>query len=338
MLNWSVVVVVLVFVSNPYEVGASLDVTNVEGVSRGMVVVTASTIPLSATSQLASHIVSDNRSIHGMSDNKSIDNAGNHTSHDSVNCGPGSDDPACVPVLARGYLMYHIGQGIQEYLVPVLVLVGWVGNTLSCIVMLKPHNRHISCCVYMAVLAVSDNICLYVALHTWIAGNLLGRSLSLYECKYIVFMVHLFSHNGIMVIIAMTVDRFVAVRHPLTAASVCTPYRAKVTSCVIFVAMVIYCLQYFFFATLVGQTCVSMSMDSTFTQVLSITGICLSSVVPFTVLLVLNGFIISTIRGRSKSFLKEEGTDSKPNNRASNDTNSGKHGIKTKDLQVSHDN
>ena len=32
-----------------------------------------------------------------------------------------------------------------------------VGNTLSFLVMVQPHNRHISCCVYMAALAVSDN-------------------------------------------------------------------------------------------------------------------------------------------------------------------------------------
>ena len=59
---------------------------------------------------------------------------------------------------ASSYLQSKIGVAIHNYYFPVIVIVGITGNILRILVMIRPHNRHISTCVYMACLSVSDTI------------------------------------------------------------------------------------------------------------------------------------------------------------------------------------
>ena len=63
--------------------------------------------------------------------------------------------------------MYKFGMALHAYYLPVLVIVGFTGNALSLAVMTRPHNKKISCCVYMASLAVADNINLFIAIYYW---------------------------------------------------------------------------------------------------------------------------------------------------------------------------
>ena len=49
-----------------------------------------------------------------------------------------------------------VGEGIHKYWLAFIVPVGFVGNILSFLVMTQPHNRGVSCSLYMAALAVSD--------------------------------------------------------------------------------------------------------------------------------------------------------------------------------------
>ena len=62
---------------------------------------------------------------------------------------------------------FKAGMAIQRYYYPFIIVLGMIGNILSLVVMLKKHNRRISCCVYMGVLAVSDSMCLFVGGYYW---------------------------------------------------------------------------------------------------------------------------------------------------------------------------
>ena len=59
---------------------------------------------------------------------------------------------------ASSYLQFKIGVAIHSYYFPFIVLIGIIGNVLSFLVMIEPRNRHISTCIYMASLSVSDTI------------------------------------------------------------------------------------------------------------------------------------------------------------------------------------
>ena len=77
--------------------------------------------------------------------------------------------------LAESYTLYIIGNGLNRYWLPFMVIVGLFGNTLSLIVMLLSHNRTFTTCLYLAALAVSDNILLILGGHFWVATVVKGR-------------------------------------------------------------------------------------------------------------------------------------------------------------------
>ena len=66
------------------------------------------------------------------------------------------------------YVTFDIATTLNVYWFPILVPIGLVGNTLSLLVMIKPNNRKISTCIYMAVLSVNDNLMMCLALSDWL--------------------------------------------------------------------------------------------------------------------------------------------------------------------------
>ncbi len=81
------------------------------------------------------------------------------------------------------YLTSKIGMEMNKYYLPVVVCVGVVGNILALLVMLQENNKRISCCVYLAALAVSDHLFLYVGAHFWIMSVPLAERFREPVCK-----------------------------------------------------------------------------------------------------------------------------------------------------------
>ena len=107
----------------------------------------------------------------------------------------------------------------------------------------------------------------------------------------------------------MTVDRVIAVRMPLKYTSICTASRARWTSSIIFVSMLIYNTPYAFYAKVVGKnTCASLAVKSQASTIYAFASLALNAIIPFTTLMVLNCMIIYTTRRRGKLFNREEST------------------------------
>ena len=58
----------------------------------------------------------------------------------------------------KTFMFFKIANVIKIYWFPVLIPLGLVGNTLSFLVMMKPNNRKMSTCIYMAGISINDNI------------------------------------------------------------------------------------------------------------------------------------------------------------------------------------
>ena len=63
--------------------------------------------------------------------------------------------------------IFHIGVQFNKYWFPVLVPIGLMGNTLSFLVMIKPNNRKMSTCIYMAAISINDNVMMLLAFRNW---------------------------------------------------------------------------------------------------------------------------------------------------------------------------
>ena len=91
---------------------------------------------------------------------------------------------------AKHLTLYKVGAGLQTYYLPVVCAIGFIGNTISLIVLLQPHNKRLSCCLYLAGLAVNDNFIICIAIHYWCIMSLHLGSLTNSQCRWIAYAFH----------------------------------------------------------------------------------------------------------------------------------------------------
>ena len=115
----------------------------------------------------------------------------------------------------ENYTAYKIAIFIGIYWLRVLVPIGLVGNTLSFLVMIKPNNRKMSTCIYMAAISINDNImmCL-LCYHTLLVAIFKTHKWHEMECKVIDFLVLYALQNSKFQVLAMTVDKYIAIKWP----------------------------------------------------------------------------------------------------------------------------
>ena len=85
----------------------------------------------------------------------------------------------------EAYTIYKIADFINIYWYPVLIPIGVVGNTLSFLVMVKPNNRKMSTCIYMAAISINDNLMMYVSLHDYLVSAIQIHKWNSIECPLI---------------------------------------------------------------------------------------------------------------------------------------------------------
>ena len=205
-----------------------------------------------------------------------------------------------LPFQAAKLWTAKVGIFTHNYILPFIILIGWIGNTVSFLVMRKLHNRRISCCNYIAALAVSDNLMLLNAFDYWTISAVFNRQIFQWECRTMSWMFHFASMASMIFIIAMTVDRFLAIRFPFKARTLCSTRRARIAILVISVSVTLYTLPYMFTSKLFPavRTCVAIYTTDPLSRAYNWMNIFLGSIVPFVGLLTMSGFIIRTVRKR----------------------------------------
>ncbi|ELT95993.1 hypothetical protein CAPTEDRAFT_27302, partial [Capitella teleta] len=152
---------------------------------------------------------------------------------------------------------YKIGLKIHKYWMPVIILLGWIGNTLSLTVFSRPKNRSISCCLYMCGLAVTDSFVIsvstYYYLRTTYAEIMKSAEFSKFhpttlECSSLAWLQNFGSLSSVLIIMSMTVDRFIGVRFPLLASRLCTARRAKMFLAILPFCTGAYTFPYFYYS------------------------------------------------------------------------------------------
>ena len=79
---------------------------------------------------------------------------------------------------------FKIANFISIFWYPILVPVGLIGNCLSFAVMMKPQNRKMSTCIYMAAISINDNLMMYVRIHEYLVSELQIHKWYSFECKF----------------------------------------------------------------------------------------------------------------------------------------------------------
>ena len=146
----------------------------------------------------------------------------------------------------ESYMTYTIASYINIYWFPILVPIGLVGNTLSFLVMIQPQNRKMSTCIYMAAISIIDNFMMCLALHYWLVTVVKIHNMNLFECKIIAYLTKSSLHSSTYQVLAMTIDKYVAIKWPHRAAMYSTPKRARTIPICVFVSTLIYNIPHLF--------------------------------------------------------------------------------------------
>ena len=202
----------------------------------------------------------------------------------------------------KTYMAFKIATYIANYWYPILVTIGWFGNTLSFIIMLKHNNRKISTCVYMAAISVNDNIMMYLCLHIFLVAAVEVHGWNSVECKFVAFGALFALQNCTFLILTMTIDKYIAIKWPHRAATYSTPERARLISVTVYICVFVYNIPHFFPSSTVGKQCLAYAISSTLTSVYSWFSFVLNAIIPFTLLIHMNYVIVKTVRNSRKMF------------------------------------
>ena len=209
----------------------------------------------------------------------------------------------------ENYTEYKIAIFIDIYWLRVLVPIGFVGNTLSFLVMVKPNNRKVSTCIYMAAISINDNImmCL-LCYHTMLIAILKIHKWHEMECKVIDFLGLYALQNSTFQVLAMTIDKYIAIKRPHKAATYSTPRRAQVITVTLSVCAIIYNTPHLSFSKVVGGQCIAYATGGLITKVYSWFTFVLNAIIPFTLLIHMNYVIVKTVQQSRNMFEAKDTT------------------------------
>ena len=141
------------------------------------------------------------------------------------------------------YKEYRWQKHLLIYVPPVLILLGTLGNVLSFIILMRRSMRGYSTYLYLAVLSITDTLVLIVGLLRMWVGELTGydpRDHTNGMCKTINVIGYTISIYSVWLIVAVTVERYVAVCYPLKSLSLCN--RKRACHVILSLFFIIFCL------------------------------------------------------------------------------------------------
>ena len=180
----------------------------------------------------------------------------------------------------------------------VLALIGIVGNILCLLVVSQKQNRSISCSVYMGGLAISDTAMLIASCILSVLAILLKEIRMV--CKITLYLVNTASLSGVMIILALLVERVIAVMKPMKAAVLLSPKRALITTIILAGVSAVYNIPRIFYTESSVQygskNCVSFRSNDVLSSVYSMSSLILTGVLPLVAILVMNIIIVFSIK------------------------------------------
>ena len=119
-------------------------------------------------------------------------------------------------------------KGLDLYMVPCVVFIGFVGNVTSFMIFTRTFLRFNSSSVYLSALALSDTgflLCIFILWLHQLGLNPTGHNGT---CQIFMYLIYVWSFLSVWYVVAFTTERFIAVCFPLKRNIVCSVKRAKI--------------------------------------------------------------------------------------------------------------
>ncbi|XP_067217162.1 FMRFamide peptide receptor frpr-18-like [Linepithema humile] len=119
---------------------------------------------------------------------------------------------------------------IRKYCLPIFIILGLLGNSLSAIVLFRKKMRSFSFNIYLSVLAMSDIIYSMLSLINWLQIMDIKPIKNYMYCLifFLHFLLYFSEFLSVWLIVAFTIERFIVTKYPLLRRFWCTVKRAKI--------------------------------------------------------------------------------------------------------------
>ena len=202
----------------------------------------------------------------------------------------------------QGYMTFKIATEINNYYFLILAPIGLVGNTLSFLVMIKPNNRKLLTCIYMAAISINDNLMILLALHNWLVSAEQIFEWHIIQCKTVACLTAIGLQNSTYQVVAMTVDKYIAIKWPHRGGQYSTPERAKRILAGVILCALVYNAPHLYASSLIGDKCLAYAVGGTITKIFSWVTFIINGIIPFTLLIYMNYIIVQTVRKSGEMF------------------------------------
>ena len=201
-----------------------------------------------------------------------------------------------------------------DIVLPILLVLGTVGNVLSIIVLSRPSMKKSVSTTFLLGLSVADLMVLYVCLlRDWmryIIGDI--RNVSSWTCKISFWLQYAFLDFSIWILTSLTVERLISTLRPFANKIICKKWHAKrIILYLLVVDLIVHC--HFLFGMELRQehrdgiyvyACgpVSDGYEQFFKYAWHYIDLALFSLIPFFILLVSNIYIICKLVTKKKKL------------------------------------
>ncbi|XP_032688896.1 thyrotropin-releasing hormone receptor [Odontomachus brunneus] len=141
-------------------------------------------------------------------------------------------------------------QNVELYYTPILVHLGLLGNCLSVCVFFGTKLRRASSSIYLGALAISDSGFLVMIFIYWLSMIRVHLFNMSGFCQFSIYFSTLCSFLSVWLVVAFTVERYVAVKYPLQRQSLCTVARAKIVILCLTILAILLCSPVLWFSGL----------------------------------------------------------------------------------------
>ena len=237
--------------------------------------------------------------------------------------GSSSEDKEAI-ITSKSLTSYHI----NEYIVPILLVIGFLGNTMAIIVMQRKAFEKHTICLIITALAVSDNItCCMIPFNKAFVMQWLGydiRSHDAVVCKVFFWFWRTSKLASSWFVALISVERFIAVWLPFRAREIIT---RKVVLNMIILNWCVWGVFNFFWGYLTdslidGKCQPNQSIDDNVVleRAFSLTGGSVYSIVPGIFILILNTLTIWKVVQQEKRRSNLTAAEANPNKSNTNET------------------
>lgn len=116
---------------------------------------------------------------------------------------------------------------IRFYGIPVVVIFGLLGNTLTLLVYCSKSMKKPKCVIYLTTIAVVDNVFLLVLATTWLNEYIYNIMTLKVSCQLVVYITYVTSSISTWCIVGLSCERFIAICYPLKIFNHCNGCKEK---------------------------------------------------------------------------------------------------------------